>query len=268
MADQHTAPTVDAPALTSPVHVEQADGVQIVTINRPEVRNAINTATAQAIADAMAELDERNDLVAGVVTGAGGTFCAGMDLKAFLAGERPSIPGRGFAGLAERPPAKPLVAAVEGHAIAGGFEIVLACDLVVAADNAVFGLPEVKRGLLAGGGGLLRLPHRLPYQIAMEWILTGDLHPATEAHSFGLVNRLTAPGAARDAAVDLARTIAANGPLAVRASKQIVLASRDWSSDEAFARQQEIYEPVRSSEDAREGALAFKERRAPIWKGR
>lgn len=251
-----------------PVLVEQVDGVQVVTINRPEVRNAINTATAQGIADAMSELDDRDDLAVGVITGAGSTFCAGMDLKAFLAGERPSIPDRGFAGLAERPPAKPLVAAVEGHAIAGGFEIVLSCDLVVAAEDAVFGLPEVKRGLLAGGGGLLRLPSRIPHQIAMEWILTGDLVPATVARSVGLVNRLTPPGGAREVALDLARAIARNGPLAVRASKRIVTESKDWSWAEAFARQQEIYEPVRSSEDAQEGALAFKEKRAPVWRGR
>jgi len=250
-----------------PVLVEYEDGVQIVTINRPEVRNAINTAAAQGIADAMAELDGRDDLVAGVITGAGTTFCAGMDLKAFLQGERPSIEGRGFAGITQRPPAKPLVAAVEGHAIAGGFEIVLACDLVVAARNATFGLPEVKRGLLAGGGGLLRLPHRIPYHVAMEWILTGDLYPATAAHTFGLVNRLTEPGHAREAAIELARVIAKNGPLALRASKQIVTASRDWSTGEQFARQQEIYEPVRSSQDAREGAAAFKEGRPPKWTG-
>ena len=251
-----------------PVLVEYEGGVQIVTINRPEVRNAINTAAAQAIADAMAELDERDDLVAGVITGAGTTFCAGMDLKAFLQGERPSIEGRGFAGIAQRPPDKPLIAAVEGYAIAGGFEIVLACDLVVAAENATFGLPEVRRGLLAGGGGLLRLPHRIPYHVAMEWIFTGGLYPATAAHTYGLVNRLTEPGRSREGAIELARVIAKNGPLALRASKQIVTASRDWSLDERFARQQEIYEPVRSSEDAREGATAFKEKRTPKWIGR
>lgn len=251
----------------APVRVEAVDGVQVVTIDRPGARNAIDTATAEVIADAMASLDERADLVAGVLTGAGGTFCAGMDLKAFLRGERPSIPGRGFAGLVEKPPTKPLVAAVEGHAVAGGFEIVLACDLVVAAEGAVFGLPEVKRGLLAGGGGLLRLPHRLPHQVAMEWILTGDLHSAAEAHRWGLVNRLVPDGEALPAALDLARAIARNGPLAVRASKQIVTASRDWTTEEQFARQQELYEPVRSSEDAREGALAFAEKRAPVWRG-
>ncbi len=253
---------------TAPVLVEQLEGVQVVTINRPEVRNAIDTATAQGIADALGELDDRDDLVAGVLAGAGSTFCAGMDLKAFLQGERPSVAGRGFAGIAMRPPAKPVIAAVEGHAIAGGFEIVLACDLVVAAANAVFGLPEVKRGLLAGGGGLLRLPHRIPYQIAMEWILTGDLFPAEDAHRYGLVNRLTPAGGALPAALELAQRIARNGPLAVRASKQIVIQARDWSGADQWQRQQEIYEPVRSSEDAREGALAFREKRAPVWHGR
>jgi len=250
-----------------PVLAEQTGGVQVITINRPEVRNAINTAAAQGIADALEELDDRDDLVAGVITGAGMSFCAGMDLKAFLAGERPSVEGRGFAGIAMRPPAKPLIAAVEGYAIAGGFEIVLACDLIVAAETAVFGLPEVKRGLLAGGGGLLRLPHRVPYQIAMEWILTGELFPAADAYRCGLINRLAPAGEALPGALDLAQRIAANGPLAVRASKQIVTESRDWSGADQWQRQQEIYEPVRSSQDAREGALAFREKRAPVWRG-
>lgn len=255
-------------AARGPVQVVALDGVLVVTIDRPDVRNAIDLATAQAIAAAMDRLDAEPDLVAGVLTGAGGTFCAGMDLRAFLAGERPSVPGRGFAGLVERPPDKPLVAAVEGYAVAGGFEIVLACDLVCAADNAVFGLPEVKRGLLAGGGGLLRLPSRVPAQLAMEWALTGENIPAATAQAVGLVNRLTPPGGALDAALALARAIAANGPLAVRATKRIITESRDWRSDEAFARQAEIYEPVRSSEDAREGARAFREKRPAQWQGR
>ncbi|RBM20948.1 enoyl-CoA hydratase [Prauserella sp. PE36] len=250
------------------VLTEQIDGVQVVTLNRPDARNAINTAAAEAIAAAMDELDERDDLVAGVITGAGSTFCAGMDLKAFLAGERPSVPGRGFAGIVEQPPAKPVIAAVEGHAIAGGFEIVLACDLIVAADNAVFGLPEVKRGLVAAGGGLLRLPERVPYHLAVEWALTGEFVPAKLAHEVHLVSRLTEPGSARDSALDLARAIARNGPLAVRATKEIIKAARDWPSGEAFALQQELVEPVRSSADAKEGALAFKEKRAPVWQGR
>jgi len=250
------------------VLTEQVDGVQVVTIDRPEAKNAINTATAEAIAAAMDELDNRDDLVAGVITGGGGTFCAGMDLKAFLQGEKPIVPGRGFAGIVQQPPAKPLVAAVEGYAIAGGFEIVLACDLIVAANNAKFGLPEVKRGLVAAGGGLLRLPERVPYHLAVEWSLTGDLVDASLAAEVHLVNRLTEPGKALETALELARSIARNGPLAVRATKEILGAARDWPSDEAFQRQQKLVDPVRSSEDAREGALAFKEKRAPVWKGR
>lgn len=250
------------------VHTETRGGVLVVTIDRPEVRNAINTATAQAIADAMDLLDETPELTAGVLTGAGGTFCTGMDLKAFLAGERPSIEGRGFAGIAETPPAKPIIAAVEGHAIAGGFEIVLACDLVVASQTATFGLPEVKRGLLAGGGGLLRLPERVPYAVGLEWALTGDFVTAEQAREAGLISRLTEPGEALTGALELAERIARNGPLGVRGTKEIMTRSRDWSSQERFAKMWEIYEPIRSSEDAREGATAFREKRAPIWKGR
>ena len=243
-------------------------GVLVVTINRPEARNAINTETAVAIGEAMERLDDDRSLVAGVITGAGGTFCAGMDLKAFLAGERPSIPGRGFAGIVEQPPVKPIVAALEGYAIAGGFEIALACDMLVAAEDAKFGLPEVKRGLVAAGGGLLRLPQRVPYHLAMEWSLTGELIPAQRGYEVGLVNRITPKGGALDEALALAGTIAANGPLAVAASKRILVEAPEWPAAERFARQQEIYEPVRSSDDAREGATAFKEKRAPRWQGR
>ena len=250
------------------VTVAADGGVAVITINRPAVRNAVNTATAEALAAALDELDERDDLVLGVLTGAGGTFCAGMDLKAFLAGERPVIPGRGFAGLVEHPPAKPLIAAVEGAAVAGGFEIALACDLIVAADNAVFGLPEVKRGLVATGGGLLRLPSRIPYHLAMRWGLTGETVTAAQAHAASLVSQLTAPGGALDGALALAAAIAANGPLAVRATKAIIAQSRDWSLLDGFTRQAEYADPVRSSRDAREGALAFTEKRAPAWQGR
>jgi enoyl-CoA hydratase len=254
--------------MSAPVISTQVGSVLVVTLNRPEVRNAVDSATATGIERAMVELDERDDLSVAVLTGAGGTFCAGMDLAAFLAGDRPSIPGRGFAGIAERPPAKPLIAAVEGYAIAGGFEIVLSCDLVVAANNAQFGLPEVKRGLLAGGGGLLRLPRRIPHHIAMEWILTGELVPAVAAERFGLVNRLVTAGTALATAVDLATDIATNGPLALRASKRIVTEAPDWPAAEAFNRQSEIYEPIRASDDAKEGARAFKEKRSPVWRGR
>ncbi|HEY7104280.1 MAG TPA: crotonase/enoyl-CoA hydratase family protein [Mycobacteriales bacterium] len=250
------------------VLVERSGGVQVVTINRPHVRNAIDHATAVAIATAMDELDADDDLAAGVLTGAGTAFCAGMDLKAFLAGERPSTPERGFAGLVEKPPVKPLIAAVNGPAIAGGFELVLACDLVVAADDAVFGLPEVKRGLVAAAGGLLRLPRRVPYHLAMEWALTGEYVPARRAYEVSLVNRIVPRAEVLSEAVALATAVAANSPLALRAAKRTIVESADWDAAEAFDRQREISEPVRSSEDAREGARAFTEKRAPVWRGR
>ena len=250
------------------VTVETQGAVLVVTIDRPEVRNAVNTATARAIGAAMERLDADDALCVGVLTGAGGTFCAGMDLKAFLAGERPSVRGRGFAGLVEAPPAKPLIAAVEGFALAGGFEIALACDLIVAAEDASFGLPEVRRGLMAGGGGLLRLPRRVPLGTAAEWALTGDRVDAVRAHAAGLVNRLTPPGGALAGALSLAERIAENGPLGVRATKRVLNEGGRWLAEEAFARQHAIYEPVRSSEDAREGAAAFTEKRKPVWRGR
>ncbi|GAA2662686.1 crotonase/enoyl-CoA hydratase family protein [Streptomyces vastus] len=244
------------------------DGIAVITINRPESRNAVTRAVAEAIGSALDELDERDDLAVGVITGAGGTFCAGMDLKAFLRGERPHVPGRGFAGLTETPPRKPLIAAVEGYAVAGGCEIALASDLVVAAEDAKFGLPEVKRGLVAVAGGLLRLPGRIPYQIAMELALTGDVLTADRAHHYGLVNRLTPPGGALKEARLLASAIAANGPLAVRVTKRILVESPGWPRDELFDRQKPITELVFNSDDAREGASAFTEKRAPVWRGR
>jgi enoyl-CoA hydratase len=260
--------TSDVEAEAPLVLTDVVDGVLVVTINRPEARNAINTVTAEAIGEAMDLLDNDPTLVAGVITGAGGTFCAGMDLKAFLAGEKPSIPGRGFAGIVEGPPAKPLIAAVEGYALAGGFEIALACDMIVAAEDAKFGLPEVKRGLVAAGGGLMRLPERVPYHLAMEWSLTGELVPATRAYEVSLVNRLTPKGGALDAALELGRAIAANGPLAVRATKRVIVEAPQWSRAEMFDKQREITLPVRESEDAREGATAFKEKRLPRWQAR
>ncbi len=239
--------------------------VLVITIARPHARNAVNGAVATGIAVALDELDRRDDLTVGILTGAGATFCAGMDLRAFLAGERPQVEGRGFAGLVERPPDKPLIAAVEGYAVAGGCEIALACDLIVAGRGARFGLPEVKRGLMAAGGGLLRLPRRIPYHVAMELALTGDPISAERAEQLGLVNALTDDGAALTGALDLARRVAANAPLAVRGTKRVLVEAPAWSPDEAFARQREIYEPVRASDDAREGARAFKEKRDPVW---
>jgi enoyl-CoA hydratase len=190
-----------------------------------------------------------------------------MDLKAFLAGERPVAGDRGFAGIAQRGSEKPLIAAVEGHAVAGGFEIVLACDLVVAGRSAVFALPEVKRSLVAAGGGLMRLPQRIPYQVAMELALTGDTLSAARATELGLVNRLVDDGQARASAAALAGAIAANGPLAVRATKQVISRGLGWPAAEFFDRQSTFTEAVRSSADAREGAVAFAERRSPRWRG-
>ncbi|GAA5135797.1 crotonase/enoyl-CoA hydratase family protein [Pseudonocardia adelaidensis] len=252
----------------SEVTVERRDAVLVVTIDRPAVRNAINTAAARLIGAAMDELDEDPSLFVGVLTGAGGVFSAGMDLKAFLAGEKPHVPGRGFAGLVERPPSTPLIAAVEGPALAGGFEIALACDLIVAGQGASFGLPEVKRGLIAGGGGLLRLPRKAGLAKATEWALTGDRIGAAEAHAAGVVNRLVPDGQVLPAALELAERIAANAPLAVQATRRILTEGQEWPAAEAFGRQWEIYAPVRESEDAQEGARAFAEKRAPVWRGR
>ena len=190
-----------------------------------------------------------------------------MDLKGFLKGSRPSIPGRGFCGLTEAPPKKVLIAAIEGYALAGGFEMALACDLLVASREAKFGLPEVKRGLVASAGGMMRLPNRLPFHIAMECILTGDFLSAERAHAFGLINRLT-DGPAIDGALALAESIGANGPLAVAATKTIVTQSRLWSDEEMWTKQAEAIGPLFASEDAREGAAAFAEKRKPVWKGR
>ena len=250
------------------VLVEHADRIAVITINRPHARNAINRAVSAQLAEALDELDQRDDLTVGIITGAGGTFSAGMDLKAFLAGENVNIEGKGFAGFTRALPRKPLIAAVEGWALAGGCEIALACDLIVAADDAKFGIPEVKRGLVAAAGGLIRLPRRIPAGIAMELALTGDPLPAADAHRLGLVNALTPPGGALDGARALAARIAANGPLAVAATKQIVAQQHDWDMADAWAWQEPITRPVVGSEDAREGARAFAEKRAPVWTGR
>lgn len=250
------------------VLLERDGATLIITMNRPEVRNAANAALARGVADALDQLDEDPSLVAAVLTGAGGTFCSGMDLKAFLAGETPEIPGRGLLGFTACPPVKPIIAAVEGYALAGGCEIALACDLIVAARGVRFGLPETKLGLVAGGGGLLRLPQRIPRGIAMEYALTGDQFSAEEAARWGMVNRLAEPGGALAAARDLAGRIAANGPFAVRATKQIVTESGEWPAAEQWERQRLVTDPVFSSSDAVEGARAFAEKRPPVWSGR
>ncbi|WP_037182221.1 crotonase/enoyl-CoA hydratase family protein [Rhodococcoides fascians] len=253
--------------MTEVVKVDASDGVLVITIDRPEARNAVNEAVAIAIGAALDRLDSDPTLSVGIVTGAGGHFCAGMDLKAFVKGELPMVPGRGFAGIAERSSIKPVIAAVEGYALAGGFEIVLACDLIVAARGAAFGLPEVKRSLVAAGGGLLRLPQRIPFHQAMELALLGNHVGAERMYQLGLLNRLVDDGEALAAARELAAAIAANGPLALKATKAIVVGGADWSSDEQFARQNVIADPVSLSSDAREGATAFAEKRAPVWTG-
>ncbi|MCZ2850234.1 crotonase/enoyl-CoA hydratase family protein [Modestobacter sp. VKM Ac-2978] len=253
--------------MTAPVLTEVIDGVGVLTLNRPAAKNAVDLATTEALAAAIDEFEARDDVAVLVLTGAGGTFCAGMDLKAFARGERPRIEGRGFAGLTEAPPAKPLIAAVEGWALAGGCELALSADLVVAARDARFGIPEVKRGLFAAGGGVLRLAKALPYQRAMEMALTGDPLPAEEAHRFGLVNVLTEPGGALAGARELAARIVVNGPLGVRASKQLIAGSVGWTDKAALEAQRELADRVFSSADALEGARAFAEKRAPVWRG-
>lgn len=249
------------------VLVQHEDGIAVITINRPQQRNAVNRAVSYGVCAAVDELDARPDLRVGILTGAGGTFCSGMDLKAFLRGEVTRVEGRGILGIAMAPPKKPLIAAVEGYALAGGFESVLACDLVVAARNAQFGLPEVKRGLAAAAGGLLRLPRLLPQRIAMEVALTGDMISAERLYQLGLVNELTEPGGALEAARALARRILANAPMSVAASKRVIIEQQDWALDEMWTRQAEITGPVLASNDAKEGAAAFAEKRPPVWRG-
>ena len=254
----------DEPAVLT----ERRERVLLITINRPDQRNAVNAAVAQGIAAAMDELDGTPELSVGILTGAGKGFCAGMDLKAFVAGESPYAEGRGFAGITQRASEKPLIAAIEGFAVAGGLEVALSCDVIVAAKGARLGIPEVKRSLVAAGGALLRLPRVLPRTIAMELALTGDPIDAERAYAFGLVNRLAEPGEAVTVALELAEAIAANGPLALAATKRILNEAVDWPDAEFFTRQGEISGPVFSSEDAREGSVAFAEKRAPVWKGR
>jgi enoyl-CoA hydratase len=261
-----TEPTEQA--ATPAVLAERRGDVLLITLNRPEVRNAVNGALAAGVAGALDELDADDTLSVGILTGAGGCFCAGMDLGAFVRGESPWFGDRGFAGIAQRAAQKPLIAAIEGFAVAGGMEIALACDLIVAARGAKMGIPEAKRSLVAAGGALLRLPKRMPYHVVMELALTGDLQPAERFHEFGVVNRLAEPGAAVDAALELAASVAANGPLALVASKQILQEQYDWSTAEMWEKQAAISGPVFASEDAKEGASAFKEKRDPVWRGR
>lgn len=254
--------------MTEEVLVDVNDGIMTVTLNRPKARNAANKALAEGVAAAMDRLDSDDSIRVAILTGAGGTFCSGMDLKAFVSGETPNIEGRGFAGLTEATPRKPLIAAVEGYALAGGLELAISCDLIVSADDAKFGIPEVKRGLAAAAGGLIKLPRQIPKRLAMELALTGDFIGAQRAYDIGLINQVVPAGTALEAARALAARIVANGPLAVAISKQVVLQSEDWSGDDMWQKQQELTMPVFTSEDAIEGSVAFAEKRAPNWKGK
>src|SRR3984957_3756769 len=250
---------------------ERRGNVEILTINRPEARNAINGAVSRAMSAIMDELGEDADCWVVVITGSGDkAFSAGMDLKAFARGEGAEITAAsgGFAGLATREFAKPIIAAVNGSCLAGGFEIMLSCDLVVAADHATFGIPEAKRGLIAGAGGLIRMPKRLPMAIALELAMTGDAISAARAFELGLVNRVVPAGVVLEEAVALADRIAANAPLAVRYSKSVMKQAADVSEAEGCKLNAEAVGVVFSSADAMEGPVAFAEKRPPNWQGK
>lgn len=243
------------------------DGVAVITINRPDARNAVDRETALAVDAAVKQVNADPAIRCAVITGAGGNFCAGMDLKAFLRGEVVRLPETGFAGMTQSDLQKPFIAAVEGYALAGGFEIMLACDMVVASATAKFGLTEVKRGLVANAGGLVRLPRQIPIKLASEFILTGDMFPVERLADAGLINRVVTEGTALAEAMKLAQVIAANGPMAVAVSRRVLKESLEWPEAELFDRQFEITAPVFASADAREGASAFAEKRKPVWKG-
>ena len=253
---------------TELVLTERHDGVLTITINRPAQKNAVNREVAVQLASALDLLDSDPSLSVGVLTGGGGTFSAGMDLKAFANGQTPILPGRGFGGVTQAVVRKPLIAAVEGWALGGGFEMVLACDVIVAAQDAKFGLPEVKRGLIAGEGGVIRLPRRIPYHVALKVLLTGEPLSAVDAKQYGLVSEVTASGAAMQGAQALARRIAGNAPLALARVKEVLRDTQGLNDAEAFKRQAEKASDLLSSEDAHGGALAFAEKRAPVWRGR
>ncbi len=250
------------------VLTEVVGSTLVITINRPKARNAVNGEVALGLAAALDHLENDVDLRVGVITGAGGSFCAGMDLRAAAAGETVSVPGKGFAGFVEAKVSKPLIAAIEGYALGGGLEIALNCDLIVAAEGATLGLPEVTRGLIAGGGGVIRLPKRIPHHLAMEILLTGSGINASRAQELGLANRVTADGQALASALELAAVVAQNAPLALAAVKEVSRIADSAPESEAFAAQAKEIHQLMKSADVAEGIKAFTERRAPRWSGK
>jgi enoyl-CoA hydratase len=254
--------------VSDPVLIEVRGRTLVVTLNRPQARNAVDQTIADGVAAALDRLEADEALSAAVLTGAGRGFCSGMDLNAFLSGSIPVAGGRGFAGIVERPARKLVIAAVEGFAVAGGLEVALACDIIVAARGAKLGLPEVKRGLVPAGGGLRRLSRRVPHGAALELALTGELVPAERAYELGLVDHLVDPGTALTEALSIAERIAAIAPLALLATKRILLEETDWSERDFWVCRAEVAEAAMCSEDAVEGAQAFAEKRAPVWKGK
>jgi enoyl-CoA hydratase len=252
------------------VEYRQEGRVAVLTINRPEARNAVNGEVAAAMEAGLDRLEEDDDVWAGVVTGAGPVFSAGADLKAIASGQAADLQTKrgGFGGIAARQRTKPLIAAVDGPALAGGCEIALSCDLIVASTAARFGIPEVKRSLVAAAGGLFRLPRALPRNIAMELALTGDPIDAQRAYQFGLVNQLVEPGTALEAALALAERVNANAPIAVRESRRVVLEGMLADDDTAWRVTFDAMAKAMATEDFAEGPRAFIEKRAPEWKGR
>jgi enoyl-CoA hydratase len=246
---------------------ERRGHIELLTLNRPEARNAMNRALAVALSDALDECESDNDVWVVVLTGAGDkAFCAGMDLKGFAAGEVP-ITEKGFGGLTQREFPKPIIAALNGSALAGGFELMLACDMVVAADHAKFGIPEASRGLIAGAGGLVRLPKRIPISVAYEMALTADPIDSQRAYELGLVNRVVPGAEVTEAAIALAERIARNAPLAVRSSKSVMRQSLELSEADSWKVNNDEFRTIGASKDAMEGAIAFAEKREPNWQG-
>lgn len=254
--------------MSEELFVSSENGVMVFEMNRPEARNAMNKSMAEAISVALDKFEADDEARVAVLTGAGGTFCSGMDLKGFLRGETPFVKDRGFGALTQYTPTKPIIAAVEGYALAGGFELMISCDLVVAAEDAQFGIPEVKRSLVAAAGGVIKLPEQISPRLAMELALTGDFISAARAYEIGLINEVVPSGQAVAGAKKLAGRIAGNGPLAVAASKKILRESSAWEKDKIWGLQDDITKSVFSSQDAIEGATAFAEKRKPIWKGK